>query len=462
MPSSPIAIGTQLEPFFDDSLLERLDGAQLRLHAPVRREVVLQTDQPFESSVSGYYHLLRDGDRIRLYYRGYYPTNTGTRDLSIEQTTNLAESADGIHFTRPELGIVEFNGSKRNNIVLQGTDSHNLFVFRDENPTCKRDERYKAVGGPWEKLFGLVSPDGLHWQRIQETPLDVKGVFDSLNVVFWDPLKDCYRMFARYWEKRGAINYRAIQSCESKDFIHWTEPQPHQYAAGVPLDQFYTNATIRCPGAEHLLLSFPKRFIPDRTKIPEDSQKTAGMLYPGKSLSEAVFMTSRDGVHWQRPFREAWVRPGPDERNWTHRSNMPAVGIFELTPGEWSLYIGEHYGWPTNRVRRVTVRRHGFASLNGNAVGGTALTKPIVFSGKNLVLNYASSAAGSVRVELQDEAGKPLDGFALADMEPLFGDELTAVVAWKNNRVLAALAGLPVRLRFELTDTDLYSMQFKN
>ena len=67
-------------------------------------------------------------------------------------------------------------------------------------------------------------------------------------------------------------------------------------------------------------------------------------------------MTSRDGVQWDRTFREAWMRPGPDPRNWSHRSNMPGTGIIETAPGEWSLYISEHYGWPTNRLRRLTVR----------------------------------------------------------------------------------------------------------
>ena len=106
------------------------------------------------------------------------------------------------------------------------------------------------------------------------------------------------------------VGVRAIQSCTSDDFIHWTTPEHHVYEEGVPFEHFYTNATTLCPGAEHILLSFPMRFVPERTK------DTEGMDYPGGGISDAVFMTSRDGVHWDRTFMDAWLRAGLDQRNW--------------------------------------------------------------------------------------------------------------------------------------------------
>lgn len=74
-----------------------------------------------------------------------------------------------------------------------------------------------------------------------------------------------------------------------------------------------------------------------------------------------MFLSSRDGVNWDRTFLEARVRPGPDNRNWTQRSYMPAWGIVQLDPAKFSMYITEHYEWPDHRLRRITVRRHGFA-----------------------------------------------------------------------------------------------------
>jgi hypothetical protein len=310
------------------------------------------------------------------------------------------------------------------------------------------------VGGSWQKLYGLVSPDGIHWRRVQEEPLDVTGAFDSLNVAFWDAHTGCYRLFSRYFHTRpDGQGVRAIQSATSDDFIHWSKPVPHQYAHGVPLEHFYTNATIPCPGAEHILLSFPKRFVPDRTR------STEGMIYPGTGLSDAVFMSSRDGVHWDRSFLEAWVRPGLDERNWTHRSNMPAPGIVETGPSEWSLYISEHYGWDTNRLRRLAIRPWGFASVRAGFAGGEFLTRPIVFGGRQLRLNYSTSAVGSVQVEIQDESGRPTEDFRLDDMQPLFGDELDAAVFWRGKSDLSALTGRTVRLRFVLKDAHLFTIR---
>ena len=63
--------------------------------------------------------------------------------------------------------------------------------------------------------------------------------------------------------------------------------------------------------------------------LPERQLDIAAMDYPGSGLSDAVFMSSRDGVHWDRPFMEAWVRPGTDQRNWSHRSCTPAPGLVQ-------------------------------------------------------------------------------------------------------------------------------------
>ncbi len=93
--------------------------------------------------------------------------------------------------------------------------------------------------------------------------------------------------------------------------------------------------------------------------------------------------------------------------------------------------------------------------------GGELLTRPVVFAGSKLVLNYSTSAAGSVQVELQDAQGVPLLGFALADCHEIYGDQIERVVAWKGSSDLGKLAGAPVHLRFVLKDADLYSIQFR-
>lgn len=169
-------------------------------------------------------------------------------------------------------------------------------------------------------------------------------------------------------------------------------------------------------------------------------------------------MSSRDGLNWERAFLEAWVRPGQDEKNWTQRSNMPAAGIVQMSPNEYMMYISEHYEWPDNRLRRLTLRKHGFASVHADFAGGEFTTRLIHLTGKHLVLNYATSAFGSVLVEILDAEGKPIEGFTAKDMEPLFGDEIEAKIRWKQS-TLSSLKGKTVRLRLLLKDADIYALK---
>lgn len=458
-PVAPLDLGNRWELFVDEFLVASKDGAALRLHEPVRREIVLSTDRPWEGPTSAYFSVIQDGRKVRLYYRGFAGGSVPS-DHSDAQVTCLAESEDGIHFTRPRLGLIEVNGSKDNNVIWRGVESHNFAPFLDSNPSARADERYKALGGikepgkNWHQgatpggLYAFASADGIHWRKIRPEPVITQGAFDSQNVALWDPTRGHYTSFFRIFS-RGV---RAIESSTSADFLAWSKGVEHRYAAGVPAEHFYTSATITCPTAPHLFLSFPKRFMPKRVKVPGHSG--------GPGVSDAVFMSSRDGVNWDRPFLEAWARPGPDPKNWTERSNMVAAGLYDAGDNEWSLYISEHYRHADHRIRRLTVRKQGFASMHAGARGGEFTTPPLLFSGRKLELNYATSAVGSVRIELQDESGRPLPGFALAEMPELFGDEFAAVATWKSGADLTALRGKVIRLRIRLQDADLYALRF--
>ena len=459
----PVTIGTRRELFVDHELVDRIEGdARLSLQPPKREEVVFQVGGRLENAASGVYNVLVEHEgRYLLYYRGHYPLADRGGDESNQQTAHVAVSTDGIHFERPELGLFDLGDGGQNNVVWKGIQSHNLVAFADANPACSPDRRFKAVGGTGaNNLYGLYSPDGLHWQLIQDTPLKVAGAFDSANVAFFDHVIGKYRLFSRFFEKgRG----RAIQSCTSEDFIHWTDPVPHQYDAGAPVEQFYTNATTPVPGAEHILLSFPMRYVAERETPVAD---ISAMDYPGNGqpgmagMTDAVMMSSRDGVHWNRPFPEAWVRAGLDERNWTHRNNCPAIGILARCENEWSMYISEHYGWPDNRLRRLSLRPWGFASVQAGRAGGSLVTRPLLFAGRELRLNFSTSAVGSVVVEIQQDNGQPIPGYTIGDCPPIYGDRLDHPVSWKGGMEVGALAGNPVRLRFELKDADLFAFRF--
>ncbi|MBI3920440.1 MAG: hypothetical protein HY318_03390 [Armatimonadetes bacterium] len=171
-------------------------------------------------------------------------------------------------------------------------------------------------------------------------------------------------------------------------------------------------------------------------------------------------MTSRDGLHFRR-FLEAFIRPGIGGENWTDRTNMPAWGIVPTGPSEISVYWIEHYRHPSLRVRRGSLRTDGFVSVHADFAGGEFVTKPFTFSGKESAINYSTSAAGSVRIEIQDATERPLPGFGLDEGTEMYGDEIERAVAWRNGSDLSQLAGKPVRLRCVMKDADLYSMRFR-
>jgi len=437
-----VEIGSRLELFVDDFMVDDLTGgAKRRLHHPQRREVVLQFDRPWEGPFCGYGVVMPDDGKIRLYYRGW-------PDLKKPAVECVAESEDGIHFARPDLGLFEFDGSKSNNIIWMGEGTHNFTPFKDANPAAPAEERYKAlaVGGKDPKgLLPFASPDGIRWSMLRKEPVITKGAFDSQNLAFWDTLRGEYVCYFRIYRK----GVRDISRCTSKDFIHWSEPEPLDYG-DAPLEHLYTNAVIPYFRAPHIFLGFPCRFVPSRRKVAE--HKEAG-------INDGVLMSSRDGLHWQR-WLEAFLRPGLDRLCWTDRNNYIAWGMAPTSEGEISLYWNEHYRHPTIRMRRGTIRTDGFVSVHAGAKGGELLTRPFSFKGRRLVVNYDTSAAGSLRFELCDAEGKALDGFALKDSEVLFGSELAHEVKWKEGADVGSLAGKPVRLRVFLKDADLYSFRF--
>jgi hypothetical protein len=131
-------------------------------------------------------------------------------------------------------------------------------------------------------------------------------------------------------------------------------------------------------------------------------------------------------------------------------------------PDELSFYASESY-WTGkgSAVRRYTLRLDGFVSLAAPMAGGEVITKPIKFTGNQLELNYSTSVAGSIRVELQDAQGSPIEEFKLENCPEHFGDTVGRAIQWKGNPDLTQLAGQTIRIRFVLKDADLYSLKFQ-
>ena len=432
-------VGSRLELFVDDLLISRLSGgARQKLQRPTPQEVVLVADRPWEGNTCAYFTLFQDGDRYRMYYRGSH-YNEKTRKATHREYTCYAESKDGIHWTRPKLGLFDWKGSKENNILWEGPGAHNLTPFKDTNPKASPDARYKALCRSKGGLLALKSADGLRWSLMSQKPVITRGAFDSQNLAFFDPLLGKYREYHRTF--RGV---RDIMTCTSDDFLHWTPPAFLEYP-NVPLEHLYTNAIRPYERAPHILLGFPTHFL------------------PAKEQTEPTFMASRDGRTFYR-WREAVIpRTAPKDRD-GNRSNYMAWGMLRL-PGrdkELSVYATEgYYTGPAGRLRRFTYRVDGFVSINAGAEGGELVTRPLCFAGGQLVLNFVTAPKGSVRVEVQDAEGKPLKGLTLADCTELRGDAIDRPVTWQGGESLRRWADRPIRLRFVLRDADLFSFRFR-
>ena len=179
-----------------------------------------------------------------------------------------------------------------------------------------------------------------------------------------------------------------------------------------------------------------------------------------QGVSDVVLISSRGGSVYERAVMESLIRPGLDRGGWFARNNAPALGVVPTGVDEMSVYVLTHYTLPDSHLRRYSFRLDGLTSIRAPYAGGRLLTKAIVFSGRKLVLNYSTSAGGSVKVELWDQAGKPVPGYSAAACDEIVGDEIARTVSWQGNTSVQALAGKIVRLRFELKDADLFSLRF--
>ncbi|MGF0038750.1 LamG-like jellyroll fold domain-containing protein [Victivallis vadensis] len=377
--AEPAELGNSRELFVDEQLIESRDGVSLKLHHPVPREIAVSYDRPHEGNVSCYTTIFKDGDKYRMYYNGAHYTQfgiIGTARKQHPEFTCLAESADGLRWSRPELNAVKFNGSKSNNILpLENRWTHCFTPFWDSNPACPPEEQYKAVAfdhGTPKQLFGFTSPDGIHWKLVQPQPIISDGNFDSQNLAFYDKQRGCYVAYYR----KSHSGVRGIATATSRDFRNWTPGELISCGGLEKKTQFYTNAILRYERAPRFLIGFPMLF--------EDNRLRPGNW--GVGIGDGGFMSSRDGRNFKL-FEDAFLRPGLNRERWFNRCNYAAwgmvqtPGVFPGSPDELSLYYSEGYSEGREvALRRCTLRLDGFVSAHAEASGGTLLTRPVTFT----------------------------------------------------------------------------------
>jgi hypothetical protein len=479
----PISLGSRREFFWDDFLVDTArTTATPRLHHPQPQEVVMVHDAPWEGDGCDFHCIVRDKHLYRMYYLAWKmldPDATEHKTSGI--TVAYAESTDGLTWAKPDLGLCEFNGSRKNNIILDQRTAafDNFSVLKDPNPGCLPTEIYKGVGldGRDKTLWCFTSSDGVRFTKAW--PMTDRGAFDTLNIALWDRHRGRYRCYIRdlhpltadntdpHQRNRSTGSVRDVRWIESTDFRNWSVPQRLDFG-DVPDCPLYTNVVQPYYRADHVFVGFPSRYVertawtPNYDQLPgAEARKKLVAISPryGLTVTDCVFMSSRDGRRWHR-WEEAFMTPGVErERNWVYGDCFPAVGMIETpsrlpgAPMDLSLYaFDNHWSQQPAELRRYTLRVDGFASYHATYKPQSLVTKPFIFSGRDLSINFASSAAGFVTVRLC------ADDCVLTSGE-LFGNSLDRRVAFEGGDV-SRIAGQPVTMEMELSDADIYSFQF--
>jgi hypothetical protein len=454
-------VGSSKQLFIDNLFFESSANVALKAHPPQKTgEKNLQREQPWESATLNWFNIMQDGNTYRMWYECYDIDGWPTAD---DTSFCYAESTDGTHWTKPNLGMFTYQGSTNNNILFRqigppGAHSrvHGTGVFID--PTAPASSRYKAVSQglfdpftPPYRVAGMYSADGLQWTRY---PAPVCAVFaDSQYSGFWDARLQKYVLFGRAFSTTG----RALGRSESADFTNFAALNLVLAAdANDPANSdLYNPAALHYPYATNAYFMFPSLY-----------QHTPDTL-------DIRLAVSRDGVTWTWPERVPFIPLGATNE-FDGGSLYMGQGLIRNGDELWLYYSGSplpHNGaeldqltnsWNGRIFSRVISRLDGFVSADAPANGGSFTTPALIFTGNTLRLNVAVRPGGFVRVGLLDNCGIPVSGRAVEDCLPLTGDGIALQVQWATGANISGRAGKPTKMRIEMQNASLYAFQFGN
>ena len=491
-PAEPLDIGNRRQVFIDRLFLAGAKDVELVVHPPQKTgERTIVPDRPWERNDVGCYStVLKIGD----VYHMWYASHPGLC---------YARSKDGISWEKPVLGLATFDGSKDNNIVVGygagGIDkvSTEGVVFYD--PKAPQDERFRyatRISDEYKDTVIFSSPDGIHFRKTHDHILhfnrpDKRQHLDSQNMILWDDRINKYVAYMRRNQFAPGQRNRSVARSESDTLTGFSdveqspivlEPEAQDVTLGgkIAVD-YYTSSMTKYAWAQDAYFMFPQayfHYLPGQfAEFPKQAPANAGPL-------DTRFAASRDGIKWSRFDRQPFVRLGFKGEFDCYNARVFAGLVPSLDGRElYMYYLGSDtiHGWgrdeknnrllteagvapihDTNVISRLVLRRDGFVSARAAYAGGEFTTPSLKFSGRELVLNVDTSAAGLVRCELLGEDGKPLEGYRLQDCDLIHtANEVDRLVKWKGKSDLSALAGKPVKLRVAYRDTDLYAFQFR-
>jgi hypothetical protein len=379
---------------------------------------------------------------FKMWYMGGYIENTC-----------YAVSHNGLHWEKPVLDVV-----KGTNIVIPGNrDSSTVWLDADD-PDPQR--RYKLAFFHDKYLEQFLSADGIHWREIGRS-----GLTGDRTTFFYNPFRKVW-VFSLRADHTG--NNRHRRYFETADFgsTHWSVDQPVLWVGADKADPKRTEYNIPtelynldCVAYESILLGLFTIFRGERPQREKPNDICVGY--------------SRDGFHWARPDRDAFVPVSEHPGDWNWANVQSAGGCCLIVGDRLHFYVSGRQGVPGTSAPGVcstglaTLRRDGFVSMDhpgprgrvervSTLPAGTLITRPVRFSGRHLFVNV-DAPSGELRVEVLDVDGRTIGPFTASACVPVRGDTTRAHVAWATAVDLSALAGRAVRFKFQVNNGALYA-----
>ena len=437
----------------DDTFLARTENVTRHTHACTKLDTpVLEAEAPWE----------QDGIDQRVYLYGTVRRDEGSGQFRMWYNrlndVLYATSEDGVHWTRPDLGLFEYEGSTANNIVWKGLHSPSVVC----NAAAAPANRYVMLGytrKPERGCYAAHSSDGIHWALYPENPVVLGG--DTCTLAY-DPDSATYFAYAKRTEEYRGHERRIVYAAKSPNMQEWTEPvlalapdatdDAITEAEGGQYSEFY-NLSVYPRGGYFLGLATHFRYVGEpKVKGPAQSNDDGPI--------DVQLAFSHDGLAWQRPAdRTPLIPNGPhayDQGCILGVANSPVFVDDEM----WLYYTAittTHGGClPDKRISIALAkwRRDGFVSLDAGATPGLIETVPLACDGAPLRIN-ANASDGHLTVAVFDDKGDALPGYSHEACTPITTDGVELPVTWGAQKILPVVG--PIRLQFHLRDARLYS-----
>lgn len=463
------------ELFLDDYRIESIENMQRLVHPGVKTKPMLKPTEPWEGNASYIYGTVLknepEGTGYRMWYTSYY-----------DRVYYLcyATSADGINWKKPNLGIIEFNGNKNNNICRIGGGT---VVYDKDTKDSNRRYKLMAVSKVDNgKRFGYgvwFSPDGLRWTAYEGNPVityaDVANItYDTSRKLFIAATKQ--RMLVSNTSVTPNKMDRSAFISVSKDFVNWTAPMApgSQWTLAVegdPIDDMLVMTKGGLEGQIYGMTLHPYEGVYIGMPWCFDLMNYNNGIYAGYGDGpiQPQIAVSRDLRHWSRTSRDPIIPLGKAGA-WDD-GTIYTSSTFQVTDKQISMYYGAMnlaHGGDQGAIKQIAQiaqaswRRDGFMSLhNAGNDEGIITTKPFVFSGKKLLVNAKLFPEGALRVEILDASGQPVAGYTAREAKPVKGDQLAATIQWNNTTDINKLQGKEIRLRFYVKGGDMFSYWFQ-